>query len=142
VVGDSNMCVPDAPLWLFGVMTSIMQMAWVRYVCGRIKSDFRYSAQIVYNNFPWPQKLDNEHRVAIESAAQSVLDTRATHRGATLAQLYDPNTMPADLVKAHAALDRAVDAAYVADGGAKKYSGDAERVAFLFRRYAELTSLV
>lgn len=142
VVGDSNMCVPDAPPWHFGVMTSTMHMAWVRAVCGRIKSDFRYSAQIVYNNFPWAQDLDEKHRAAIESSAQGVLDARVAHAGATLAQLYNTNTMPPDLSNAHAALDRAVDAAYVADGGAKKYASDAERVAFLFRRYAELTSIV
>ncbi len=71
-----------------------------------------------------------------------MLDARAAHAGATLAQLYDPLTMPADLVKAHEKLDRAVDAAYVPDGGAKKYASDAERVAFLFRRYAELSSLI
>ena len=142
ITGNSNLAVPDAPLWLFGVMTSTMHMAWVRYVCGRLESRYRYSAQIVYNNFPWPQKLDDARRAAIEAAAQAVLGARAAHAGATLAQLYAPNTMPPDLVKAHATLDRAVDAAYVADGGARKYAGDAERVAFLFRRYAELTSLV
>lgn len=142
IVGDSNLCVPDAPLWLFGVMSSTMHMAWVRCVCGRLESRYRYSAQIVYNNFPWPEKLDESLRAAIETAAQGVLDARAAHAGATLAQLYEPNTMPPDLAKAHAALDRAVDAAYRADGGARKYAGDAERVTFLFRRYGALASLV
>lgn len=120
----------------------MMHMAWVRAVCGRTKSDFRYSAQIVYNNFPWPQKLEEKHRAAIEACAQAVLDARAAHTGATLAQLYDPDTMPPDLSRAHAALDRAVDAAYRLDGGARSYEDDAQRVAFLFRRYAQLTSLV
>ncbi|MCL2308906.1 MAG: N-6 DNA methylase [Proteobacteria bacterium] len=142
IATNSALYLEGATLYHFGAMNSTMHMAWVRYVCGRLKSDFRYSAQIVYNNFPWPQKLGDKHRVAIEAAAQAVLDTRAEHPDATLAQLYDPNTMPPNLVKAHAELDRAVDVAYVADGGARKYSGDAERVAFLFKRYNELTSLV
>jgi hypothetical protein len=119
-----------------------MHMAWVRYVCGRLKRDFRYSAQIVYNNFPWPQKFEEKYYEAIEAAAQDVLNARATHPGATLAQLYDPLTMSPDLVKAHAKLDRAVDAAYVPDGGQRSYASDAERVAFLFRRYAGLASLL
>ncbi|MDQ3495279.1 MAG: N-6 DNA methylase [Pseudomonadota bacterium] len=151
VVGDSNMCVPDAPLWLFAIMTSTMHMAWVRAVCGRLKSDFRYSAQIVYNNFPWPSLPPPQPSpasgggstacAAIEAAAQTVLDARAAHPDSTLADLYGPDTMPPDLVKAHAALDRAVNAAYRKDGGARSYASDAERVAFLFRRYAALTSV-
>lgn len=147
VAGDSNLCVPDAPLWLFGVMSSTMHMAWVRNICGRLESRYRYSAQIVYNNFPWPQALQDDQRAVIEVAAQGVLDARAVHPGATLAQLYDPNIMPPNLTRAHAALDRAVDAAYRADGAPRRFSedvgvGDAERVAFLFRRYAQLTSIV
>ena len=81
-------------------------------------------------------------RAAIEKEAQGVLDARAAHADATLADLYAPKTMPPNLVKAHAALDNAVDAAYRGDGGAKSYAGDADRVAFLFRRYAQLTSVV
>ena len=156
-----------------------MHMAWMRYVCGRLKSDFRYSNTIVYNNFPWPNIVNSVPKTAskaladqlipalaaseniankktaetaakliakIEAAAQAVLDARAVHQqpGAmsTLAQLYDPTTMPANLAKAHAALDKAVDAAYREDGGAASYANDGERVAFLFKRYAALTSLV
>lgn len=134
--------IPSAPLWLFGIMSSTMHMAWVRTVCGRLESRYRYSAQIVYNNFPWPQAASQSQRDAIEKAAQGVLDARAAHADATLADLYAPKTMPPNLVKAHAALDNAVDAAYRGDGGAKSYAGDADRVAFLFRRYAQLTSVV
>jgi hypothetical protein len=134
--------LPDATPYHFGVLGSTMHMAWIRHVCGRLESRYRYSAQIVYNNFPWPQALTDAQRSAIETAAQGVLDARAAHPGSTLAQLYDPDTMPPNLVKAHQALDRAVDAAYRADGGPRGYAGDAERVAFLFRRYAQLTSLV
>lgn len=109
-------------------------MAWVRSVCGRLKSDFRYSAGIVYNNFPWPDNPSNDTRARIEAAAQGVLDVRAKHPEATLADLYDPLTMPTALLKAHQTLDRAVDAAYTR----KKFHGDADRVAFLFELYAKM----
>ncbi|MCR6495346.1 methylase [Thermomonas sp. S9] len=148
ICGDSNMLVPTSSLSHFGIMQSTMHMAWVRTVCGRLKSDYRYSAGIVYNNFPWPELGDDDkHRAAIAAAAQAVLDARAQFPEATLADLYDPLTMPPALAKAHAALDRAVDAAYLAAekaAGRKppKLSTDAERVAFLFQRYQALTSLL
>lgn len=121
-----------------------MHMAWMRAVCGRLESRYRYSAGIVYNNFPWPSRpaLVGKTEAAIETAAQAVLDARAAHLGSTLAALYDPNAMPDDLLRAHKALDRAVDAAYAADGGKKTWADDAERVGFLFQRYAALTSLL
>lgn len=114
-----------------------MHMAWVRITCGRLKSDFRYSKDIVYNNFPWPESTEKQ-REAIEEAAQVVLDARAQFPDATLADLYDSLRMPLALVKAHQALDRAVDAAY----GKRTFKSDAERVAFLFERYQQLTSLL
>jgi hypothetical protein len=120
------------------VMTSAMHMAWVSHVCGRIKSDFRYSNQIVYNNFPWPESPTDKQREAIASAAQAVLDTRAQFPGSTLADLYDPLTMPPALLKAHQKLDATVDAAY----GRKSFKSDAERVAFLFELYQRYTSLL
>jgi hypothetical protein len=120
-----------------------MHNAWVRYTCGRLKSDFRYSAGIVYNNYPWPQDLTDKQREAVRVAAQGVLDARAEHQKAkkgtppaSLADLYNPTTMPANLTKAHAALDKAVDAAY----GKKGLKTDAERVAFLFTLYEQITS--
>src|SRR3546814_8496009 len=111
-----------------------MHMAWLRNVGGRLKSDYRYSAGIVYNNFPWPEAVDDKYRTAIETAAQSVLDARAKFPDATLADLYDPLTMPPALVKAHQQLDKAVDAAYLAaekSAGRKppKLTTHAERVA-------------
>ncbi|MCM2342101.1 MAG: hypothetical protein NDI87_13180 [Rhodoferax sp.] len=150
IIGDANLCVPDATLFHFGIMTSGMHMAWVRYVCGRIKSDYRYTNQIVYNNFPWPELLKNAEpssaQTAIESAAQTVLDVRARfqtgEQPATLADLYDPLTMPPELLKAHQRLDAAVDKAYEASGGKKHYKSDAERVAFLFELYQKYTSLL
>lgn len=121
----------------FGVTQSLMHMAWVRYTTGRLKSDYQYSVNLVYNNFPWPDASEKQ-RAAIEQAAQAVLDTRARFADATLADLYDPLTMPPALLKAHQQLDKAVDAAY----GRKAFASEAERVAFLFQRYQELTSLL
>ena len=129
-----------------------MHMAWVRTTCGRLKSDYRYSKDIVYNNFPWPTPEEkpakpekNKAQAAIETAAQAVLDARAQFPGSSLADLYDPLTMPPALVKAHQKLDAAVDAAYAQDAvhpGKKAYATDAERVAYLFELYQRLTSLL
>lgn len=130
--------VPHATLYHFGILTSAMHMAWVRSVCGRLKSDYRYSKDIVYNNFPWPSDTFEKQRVAIEASAQAVLDARATHPEASLADLYDPIAMPPDLRRAHQTLDKAVDAAY----GKKNFASDAERVAFLFELYHKYTSLL
>ncbi len=136
----SNLCllVPKANAYHFGVLSTAMHMAWVRYVAGRMKSDYRYSNQIVYNNFPWPSDPTEKQRTTIEEAAQAVLDARAAHPEASLADLYDPVAMPPDLRKAHQALDKAVDAAY----GKKTFASDAERVAFLFEFYHEYTCLL
>lgn len=113
-------------------------MAWVRYVAGRLKSDYRYSNQIVYNNFPWPQEPSDKKVATIEQAAQTVLDARSAHPEASLADLYDPVAMPPGLRKAHQELDLAVDAAH----GRRKFASDAERVAFLFELYHQYTSLL
>jgi len=131
----SNLCliVPNATRYHFGILTSTMHNAWMRTVCGRLKSDYRYSVGIVYNNFPWPTPTDKQ-RSSIEAAAQALLDARAQFPGSTLADLYDPLAMPPELVKAHAELDKAVDAAY----GYKGKKDDAARVAFLFGLYQQL----
>jgi len=130
--------IPDAKSFHFGVLTSTMHNAWIRYTCGRLKSDFRYSKDIVYNNFPWPVSATATQKQKIETTAQGVLDARTAHPNATLADLYDPLTMPPNLVKAHQVLDAAVDAAY----GRKGFKNDAERVAFLFGLYQKYTSLL
>lgn len=140
ICGDANMLIANATIYEFAILTSTMHNAWVRYTCGRLKSDFRYSAAIVYNNFPWPEPPSNAQRATIEAAAQAVLDARAVFLGSTLADLYDPLTMPPALQKAHHKLDAAVDAAYGKKAGA--FKSDAERVAFLFERYQQLTSLL
>lgn len=136
LVGDACLISQVATLYHFGVLESEMHMAWVRAVCGRLKSDYRYSKDIVYNNFPWPENPTDEQKRAVEEAAQAVLDARAKYPGSTLADLYDPNTMPADLLKAHHALDRAVDACY----GKRSFKDEPERLEFLFERYKELTA--
>lgn len=126
--------LPNATLYHFGVLTSSMHMAWTRYVCGRLKSDYRYSSSLVYNNFPWPV-ADAETQAKIADAAQGVLDARALFPNSSLADLYDPVATPPLLVKAHEKLDRLVERAY----RKPKFDSDAERVAFLFERYLELT---
>lgn len=130
--------IEGANYYHLGILCSSMHMSWVRYVAGRLKSDYRYSSQIVYNNFPWPSDPTDRQKVAIEEAAQSILDARAAHPDSSLADLYDPIAMPPDLRRAHQKLDRAVDAAY----GKKNFTSDAERVAFLFELYHRYTSLL
>jgi hypothetical protein len=114
-----------------------MHNAWMRKVCGRLKSDYRYSAGIVYNNFPWPENPTEKQKQAIEAAAQGVLDARTQFPESSLADLYDPLTMPPVLLKAHQQLDKTVDAAY----GKTNFKTEAERVAFLFELYQKYTSL-
>jgi len=126
--------LPNATLYHFGILSSTMHNAWMRSVCGRLESRYRYSAGIVYNNYPWPEPNDKQQE-AIETSAQAVLDARAKFPASTLADLYDPLTMPPELVRAHQALDRAVDAAY----GKTTFKTEADRVAFLFERYQQLT---
>jgi hypothetical protein len=128
---------PDATLYHFGVISSLMHNAWMRAIAGRLESRYRYSSGIVYNNFPWPRIPNNKQIKAIETAAQVVLDARAKYPDSSLADLYDPLTMPPVLLKAHKALDKAVDAAY----GKTNFRTEAERVAFLFDLYQKITDL-
>ena len=134
--------IPSSDLFLYGVLQSSMHMSWTRAVCGRLKSDYQYSGTIVYNNFPLPIDANEKLQGAISAAAQGVLDARTQFIDATLADLYDPVSMPPALVKAHQALDRAVDAAYVPSGGKRTWATEAERVAFLFEQYQKVTSLL
>lgn len=121
-----------------GVLASVMHMSWMRQVCGRMKSDYQYSNSIVHNNFPWPENPTEKQTQAIELAAQAVLDARAQFPDSSLADLYDPLTMPPVLPKAHQTLDKAVDVAY----GKTNFKTEAERVAFLFELYQKYTSLL
>ena len=131
---DSLSIVCGARLYHLGVMMSQFHNAWMRVVAGRLKSDYRYSGGVVYNNFIWPDPT-LEQREAIEACAQAILDTRDNYPDKSLADLYDPDKMPEDLLAAHKALDRVVEAAYGVD-----FDGDEEKiVAHLFKLYAEKT---
>ena len=135
ICGDANIMLPSATPFHFGILTSNVHMAWVRAVCGRIKSDYRYSNDIVYNNFPWPTPTP-EQKALIEQTAQGILDARALYPDASLADLYDELTMPPELRKAHPQNDRAVMAAY---GFPVKGFTESDCVAALMRMYQELT---
>ena len=137
ICSDLVFIIPNATLFHFGILHSKMHMAWVRSVCGRLKSDYRYSKDIVYNNFPFPTAVTSKQQSGVESAAQAVLDIRKTYqdKGASLAKLYDPNLMHTDLPAAHEALDQAVDACY---GVTKPFETEAKRVAWLFGLYEGL----
>ena len=136
IVHNSCSAIPDATLWHFGVLSSTMHMAWVRHVCGRLESRYRYSTRLVYNNYPWPSRVTAKQRTAVEAAAQVVLDARTQYPTSTLADLYDPLTMPAPLLKAHQQLDRAVDRCYRPE----PFPSDRHRVEYLFALYEQLTA--
>lgn len=125
--------IPDAGIYEFGILQSNVHMAWVRTVCGRLKSDYRYTAKIVYNNFPWPTPTE-EQKERIRMTAQKILDTRNLYPNSSLADLYDPLTMPSELQKAHTANDRAVMQAY---GFNIKEMTEADCVAALMKLYQE-----
>ena len=126
--------IPNATLYHFGVLTSNVHMAWVRTICGRMKSDYRYSKDIVYNNFPWCNPTP-EQKALIEQSAQSILDARALYPDCSLADLYDEVTMPPELRKAHQANDRAVMKAYGFD---VKTMTESSCVAELMKMYKRL----
>lgn len=129
-----NLIIPDATLLHFAVLTSNVHMAWMRVVCGRLREHYRYSKNIVYNNFPWPTPTD-EQKVIIEQTAQGILDARALYSDKSLADLYDPDKMPAELKAAHEANDKAVMDAY----GFSNDMTEPEIVAELMKMYQELT---
>ena len=128
--------IPDATLYHFGILTSNVHMAWVRAVCGRLEMRYRYSKDIVYNNFPWPEPTE-EQKKKIEQTAQAILDARALYPDSSLADLYDEFTMPPELRKAHQANDRAVMQAYGFDVKTMTESGC---VAELMKMYQRLTN--
>ena len=135
ICGDANSMIPCAQLYHFGILISNVHMAWVRTVCGRIKSDYRYSNDVVYNNFPWPTPTDAQ-KAKIEQTAQAILDARALYPDCSLADLYDEVTMPPELRKAHQANDKAVMQAY---GFWGKLNSESTCVAELMKLYQELT---
>lgn len=136
IISDTCMGIPNCNQYEFGVLMSAMHMAWVKSVCGRLKSDFRYSKDIVYNNYPWPENPNEKRVKAIETAAQKVLDARLQFPNSSLADLYDPLTMPTALVKAHNELDKAVDLAY----RPQPFTSEANRMVYLFELYEKYTA--
>ncbi len=136
IVSDTCMSIPNGTLYHFGVLTSLMHMAWVKYVCGRLKSDFRYSKFIVYNNFPWAENPSDKQKKAVEDAAQAVLDARKQFPNSSLADLYDPLTMPPALAKAHQELDKAVDKCY----RPAPFESETKRIEYLFELYEKYTA--
>lgn len=125
--------VAKSSLFHFGVLASIMHMSWIKYICGRIKSDYRYSNELVYNNYPFPKNVSEKQKKAVEEKAQNVLNIRSQFSDCSLADLYDPLSMPPNLKKAHQELDKAVDNCY----GSKSFKNDKERIEFLFGLYEE-----
>jgi hypothetical protein len=153
IANDQVLIIPNATLYHFGILNSYIHNEWMRTVAGKLKSDYRYSKDIVYNNFPFPQirhsresgnpvdprvKHEDDAVTKIEYLAQAILDARAEFPNSSLADLYNPLTMPPKLLKAHEALDRAVDKLYRKEG----FKSDTERVAHLFELNQKLTSLV
>ncbi|MCD6018795.1 MAG: methylase [Bacteroidetes bacterium] len=136
IASDSCLFIEGAKLYHFGVLMSIIHMTWIKHVCGRIKSDYRYSNELVYNNYPWPESPSEKQIKNIDNAAQKVLDIRLQFPQSTLADLYAPLTMPPQLVKAHNELDKAVDMAY----RNQPFTSEAKRMEFLFELYEKYTA--
>jgi len=136
IISDKTFVVPHTKPFHFGIITSMMHMTWMRYTCGRLESRYSYSNTIVYNNFPWPLNPTEKQKQAVEKAAQEVLDARAQFPNSSLADLYDPNTMPPALVKAHQALDKAVDRCY----RPQDFPNETKRIEFLFELYDQYTA--
>jgi hypothetical protein len=135
ICGDKLFYLPKATMFHFSIISSVMHMAWIRYTCGRLESRYSYSNTIVYNNYPWPKDPSEKNKKAVEAKAQKVLDVRAEFPDSSLADLYDPLTMPPALVKAHQALDKAVDLCY----RPQPFPNETARIEFLFDLYNEYT---
>jgi len=136
IANNSCHTIPKGDIYMFGVLSSKMHMVWVNYTCGRLKSDFRYSKNIVYNNFPFPRDVSPAQKKKVETAAQGVLDARALFPESSLAELYDPLTMPPELLKAHQKLDKAVDNCY----RPQPFPQERNRIEFLFELYEAYTA--
>jgi hypothetical protein len=136
IASGSSLIIPNADLFIFGIITSEMHMIWMAYTCGRMKSDFQYSTSIVYNNYPFPKEVSEKNRQKVEETAQKVLDIRLEFPDSSLADLYDPLAMPPKLVKAHQALDKAVDLCY----RPQAFVSERNRIEFLFDLYEQYTA--
>ena len=133
IVSDTMLSIPNGNLFNFGILMSEMHMSWVKYTCGRLKSDYRYSKDIVYNNYPWPKELSEKNKKNVEAKAQKILDVRKEFSESSLADLYDPDAMPPKLTKAHRELDKAVDKCY----RSQLFKNDSKRIEFLFNLHID-----
>jgi type I restriction-modification system DNA methylase subunit len=136
IVSDSCLAIDKASLYEFGILQSEIHITWVKYTCGRIKSDYRYSNEMVYNNYPWPFELSEKNKQKVEEKAQKVLDVRTEFPESSLADLYHPLTMPSKLVKAHQELDKAVDLCY----RPQVFTNETSRIEYLFELYNQYTA--
>jgi hypothetical protein len=136
IASNLALIIPKANKYHFGILTSSMHMIWVRNTCGMLSTSLRYSNSIVYNNYPWPKDPSEKNKKKVEEIAQKVLDTRDQFPNSSLADLYDPLTMPPALVKAHQELDKAVDLCY----RPQPFKTETARIEFLFDLYSEYTS--
>jgi hypothetical protein len=135
IAGDSCIIVPSVSLYHFGILMSYMHMTWVRQLCGRLEGRFRYSINIVYNNFPWPENPSKENIRKVEEYVNILMLIRDEFAGESLADLYDPNAMPKALNDIHRKLDRAVDRCYRSN----PFTNELNRLEFLFDLYKEYT---
>jgi hypothetical protein len=134
IIDSSITFIPNANLYHFGVLSSIMHMTWMRYTAGRLESRYRYSGSIVYNNFPWPENPRKQQMRLVKGKAEKILKVRMEFPDSSLADLYDPISMPSKLVKAHKELDRAVDLCYRRN----KFIDDLKRIEYLFELYGNI----
>ena len=138
IAANTVVIVSDSTLYHFGIITSNVHMSWMRVICGRLKSDYRYAGSVVYNNFPWPTPTEAQ-KVKIEKTAQAILDARNLYPDCSLADLYDETTMPVELRRAHQENDKAVMEAY---GFNWKNMTEADIVAELFKLYEQMTKCI
>ena len=133
IAHDSCLIIPNAEIYHFGVLMSKMHMTWVKYTCGRLENRYRYSKDIVYNNYPWPYEPTRKNKIIVEEKVQNILDLRAEFFDTSLAILYHEDTMPPKLLKAHKELDKAVDKCY----RSQPFKNDSKRIEFLFNLHVE-----
>ena len=133
IVNNTSSIIPNSTLFEFGILSSKMHIIWIKYVCGRLKGDFRYSNELVYNNYPWPEKVNPRQKILVTQKAQKVLAVRNKFADSSLADLYDSIAMPPELTKAHHELDKAVDKCY----RSLPFPNDSSRIEFLFELYGK-----
>lgn len=135
IISNANYGIYDSELWVFGIITSLMHMTWIKTVGGRLKSDFRYSSELCYNTFPFP-KITDQQKKRIELCVQDILRVREKYSERTMAELYDPDKMPKDLLDAHHSLDLVIESCY----RRKPFENDEQRLAHLFKMYEMMTN--